>query len=72
LGRENLLRESFWEEFPPLLRPVTGYLHLLLQNADFSRESRLACLDMISALAEVTFAGGLGRSLPGSAPDVGE
>ncbi|MFZ5813137.1 MAG: glycosyltransferase family 9 protein [Thermodesulfobacteriota bacterium] len=72
VGRENLLRESFWEEFPPFLRPVTGYLHLLLQNADFSRESCLTCLDVISTLAEVTFGGGLGRSFPGGVPDVGE
>jgi ADP-heptose:LPS heptosyltransferase len=31
--------ESFWKSFPPLLRPLSSYVHLALQNSDFSRES---------------------------------
>jgi hypothetical protein len=36
------------------MRPLSGYLHLHLQNADFSREAGLTCLEMVSRLAEVT------------------
>jgi hypothetical protein len=31
--------ESFWKSFPPLLRPLSSYVHLALQNSNFSRES---------------------------------
>ncbi|WP_256128260.1 glycosyltransferase family 9 protein [Desulfolutivibrio sulfoxidireducens] len=54
LGRGGLFEESFWAGFPPFLRPFTGYAHMCLHNADFSRESRLMCLDMVSRLAEAT------------------
>jgi ADP-heptose:LPS heptosyltransferase len=31
--------ESFWKSCPPILRPLSSYVHLTLHNDDFSRES---------------------------------
>ncbi len=53
-GRGNFQDDPLWSGFAPFMRPLSGYLHLYLQNADFSREAGLACLEMVSRLAEAT------------------
>lgn len=53
LNKGTLLDEAFWRQSPPLLRPLSGYLHLLLQNHAYttsgSRQA-LVCLERLSAL----------------------
>ncbi len=47
------LPADFWRSCPPLLRPLSGYLHVLLQNADFSSQGyalALTCVERIAAL----------------------
>lgn len=49
------LAGDFWSSVPPLLRPLSGYLHLLLQNGDYSRESfakGAGLLDLLSSITE--------------------
>jgi len=55
-GKEDFSGESFWTGFPPYLRPLTGFLHISLQNGDFSREVWKQCLEQVSRVAEVTSA----------------
>ncbi|KUG29866.1 heptosyltransferase family protein [hydrocarbon metagenome] len=55
-GKEDFSDESFWTGFPPYLRPLTGFLHISLQNGDFSREVWKQCLEQVSRVAEVTTA----------------
>ncbi len=45
------LPSEFWAAHPPLLRPLTGYLPLLLENGDHDATSRRASLDMLAYLA---------------------
>ncbi len=47
------LPPSFWQEHPPLLRPLTGYLQLALQNQDNSRAAWAEALGHVGALAEI-------------------
>lgn len=46
--------EDFWSSAAPRLRPLTGYLHLLLQNGDFSPHSWSRCLRCLEDLAART------------------
>lgn len=55
LKKGTALPSNFWASVPPLLRPATGYLHMLLQNGDYSPSSFSAAmniLDFLSALTE--------------------
>jgi hypothetical protein len=49
--RKNNLPANFWMEAPPVLRPLTGYLQMSLENADFSREIWLEALEHLEHLA---------------------
>lgn len=42
---------DFWKAHPPLLRPLTGYLHLCLQNGEYGAASWQAALDAVAQLA---------------------
>jgi ADP-heptose:LPS heptosyltransferase len=42
--------EEFWTSQPPMLRPLAGYMHMLLENGDFSREALAECLGLIDSL----------------------
>ncbi|MEF3698242.1 glycosyltransferase family 9 protein [Desulfolutivibrio sp.] len=53
-GRGDFSDESFWAGFPPFVRPLTGYLHLFLQNGDFSSEAGRICLERVSWVAQAT------------------
>lgn len=47
------LEDDFWRQRPPLLRPLSGYLQLLLQNHDYARSGcreALTCLERLAAL----------------------
>jgi len=46
--------EEFWAASPPMLRPLAGYMHMLLENADFSREALAACLSLMERFVSVT------------------
>jgi hypothetical protein len=39
--------DSFWKSLPPMVRPLAGYMHMHLQNADFSRQAAVQCLEML-------------------------
>ena len=53
IRRRCLLSESSWAAYPPLLRPLTGYMHPFLQNANYSAESRIAILKLLELLASL-------------------
>lgn len=42
---------AFWASFPPLLRPFSGYTHMLLQNGSFAREAFARGVGMAEELA---------------------
>ena len=52
--RPTPLEENFWQKFPPLLRPLTGYLHMLLQNDNYSLKAYATALELVDALRDVT------------------
>lgn len=45
------LTADFWSAHPPLLRPLTGYLHLLLQNSNYTRAAWAQALELVESLA---------------------
>lgn len=50
--RTGSVADDFWTSVEPRLRPLTGYLHLLLQNGEFGPESwaeSLSCLEGLAA-----------------------
>lgn len=48
------LAQNFWQNYPPLLRPLTGYIHMLLQNDNYSPKAYAAALKLIENLCEIT------------------
>lgn len=45
---------AFWTSAPPMLRPLAGYMHMSLENADFSREALASCLEMIERVRSLS------------------
>lgn len=45
--------EGFWKSAPPLVRPLAGYIHMALENADFSRASLAEGLALLERLREI-------------------
>ncbi|MCH5277272.1 MAG: glycosyltransferase family 9 protein [Desulfovibrionaceae bacterium] len=43
---------SWWGQTPPLIRPLSGYLQMELENGDYQRQARLAALEHVEALRE--------------------
>ncbi len=55
LKKRSRLAPGFWESVPPLLRPLSGYLQMQLQNGDYSQKSfahGAGMLDLISSITE--------------------
>lgn len=48
------LPDDFWTQHPPMLRPLTGYLPLVLENKDFSRAAWAEALAQVAALADIS------------------
>ncbi len=48
---ETCTDESFWANLPPLLRPLSSYLHLDLQNQDFSAAALRRSAEVIDQLS---------------------
>ena len=46
------LGEGFWSDKAPLLRPLAGYMQMLLQNADYSQTALTRALTMIERLKD--------------------
>ena len=53
--------DGFWRASPPMLRPLAGYLHMRLQNEDFSASALAECLELVARLGEILSAWGPGR-----------
>ncbi len=51
--RPTPLAPDFWKNFPPLLRPLTGYIHMLLQNDNYSPAAYAKALDLAETLSEI-------------------
>lgn len=49
--RSRALPSDFWRQAPPLLRPLSGYLQMDLENSDFSREAWRHALESMEHLA---------------------
>lgn len=47
------LPASFWQMTPPLLRPLSSFVHLVLQNADYAPNGWSTALEAISTCATV-------------------
>lgn len=54
LARKELLSDTFWDSTPLILRPFTGYVHLLLQNCDYSRSGWAEVLNMLERMVELS------------------
>ncbi len=54
LFRSSTLSDSFWNSCPLILRQFSGYVHLYLQNNDYSRQSWVKVLSLYEQLAELT------------------
>lgn len=61
--KRRSLAGDFWQGVPPLLRPLSGYLHLLLQNGDFSRPVWSEAVSMAAAFAELPPVRGAGGGM---------
>lgn len=46
------LSENFWQTSPPLLRPLSGYLHMLVQNQEYTHSAWKNVLSTVSACAD--------------------
>ncbi|UZP68182.1 glycosyltransferase family 9 protein [Desulfovibrio mangrovi] len=42
--------ENYWKKHPPFIRPLTGYMHLALQNQEFSPAGLADALSMLERL----------------------
>ncbi len=49
----KVLGEDFWSTVPPLARPFSSYLHLLLQNGDYERPAWGRALTLSAHLSEL-------------------
>ena len=47
------LEDDFWQKSPPLLRPLTGYIHLLLQNDNYGIKAYTKSLDLVAGMREI-------------------
>ncbi len=48
-----ILDESFWEDSPARLRPLTGFAHMYLQNNGYSLPAWAAVMEMLERLASL-------------------
>ena len=46
------LSPDFWKTSPPLLRPLTGYIHMLLQNGNYGSDAYAKALQLTESLRE--------------------
>ncbi|WP_432737847.1 glycosyltransferase family 9 protein [Maridesulfovibrio sp. FT414] len=53
LARGNPLADSFWSSCPLILRQFSGYVHLYLQNNNYSRQAWVRVLSLFEQLAAV-------------------
>ncbi|WP_027721068.1 glycosyltransferase family 9 protein [Maridesulfovibrio zosterae] len=53
LAKSAPLPDSFWSSCPLLYRQFTGYIHLFLQNNDYSRTSWIRVLSLYETLASL-------------------
>ncbi len=42
----SILEPEAWKQYPPLLRPLTSYVQLLLENGNYSKEIRLTAMKL--------------------------
>lgn len=47
------LPENFWCTLPPIIRPLSGYVHILLQNGDFSPDSLRQAVNMVEKFVQM-------------------
>lgn len=48
------LPDNSWKNYPPALRPLTGYIHPFLQNSNYSAASRIRILELLELLEAVS------------------
>ncbi len=47
------LEPDFWQKAPPLLRPLTGYIQMTLQNDNYSPKAYAAVMELAESLREI-------------------
>ena len=45
--RNEIFTKSAWKSYPPLMRPLTSYLQLVLENNSYSKESRTKVMETL-------------------------
>lgn len=48
-----LLDESFWGSSPQVIRPLTGYVHMVLENGDYKRAAWMRAVELLETLIHV-------------------
>lgn len=43
----TMFDQNAWREFPPLFRPLSSYVQLLLENGNYSKELRLQAMELL-------------------------
>ncbi|WP_027177601.1 glycosyltransferase family 9 protein [Maridesulfovibrio bastinii] len=54
LFKGQILADEFWDSTPLILRSFTGYVHLLLQNCDYSKKGWSEVLNILEKLVQVS------------------
>lgn len=44
---KTVLEPNAWRNYPPLIRPLSSYIQLLLENGNYSRELRLQAMELL-------------------------
>lgn len=47
----TILSPDAWREFPPLFRPLSNYIQLLLENGNYSKELRLQAMEILETFS---------------------
>ena len=43
----SILDPNAWRQYPPLIRPLSSYVQLLLENGNYSKELRLQAMELL-------------------------
>ena len=54
IKHNSALPKTFWESSPPLLRPLTSYLQMLLQNGDYTPQAFAEAMQLVDFLSAST------------------
>jgi len=65
-GEGGVFPAGYWAQARPMLRPLTGYLQMRLENEDYGPDARAACLDFFDRLRNADAQAPARQSVPTS------